>query len=423
MEPETTQRGVALSWLRGASVVAIGMAVQNAAAYGFTLIAVHALAPEEFGALTAILGLILIGNVVSLGLQATGARRVATHSGEGADVLAGTLLHAGRRAAAGMTVLCLLATPLIMWLLHIDDVVAVLLLAPNLGLLTVMGSQLGVMQGAEQWRRVATVYAAQGIGRVCFGAIGLMIWPDLTGAMAGIAVGVVVPVLIASFLLRGPTTWSREQVGQVVRETLHGTHTLLAFFAIANTDILLARAFLDGRDSGIYAAGVIIAKAGLFLPQFVIVVVFPSLATAPDDTRRLKRAIVAIGGIAACATVGAWLLPDLVVTIVGGDEYAAIGPIAWLFAITGSAYAILQLVVYAAIAQQERRAAPAIWIGLGVLVITAVIVLGLDLATGTTGVKALAATTSSCALLLAIVLATGLHKPSTATDQPRPNSP
>ena len=114
-----------LSFLRSATVVAVGMAVMNVAAYGFTLIGTHRLVPEQFGAITALLGLLLIGNVASLGLQATGARRLATAADDGS--VAHAMLQAGRRTAVGLTVVCS-ATPLLMWLLHIDSVVAVVLL-------------------------------------------------------------------------------------------------------------------------------------------------------------------------------------------------------------------------------------------------------------------------------------------------------
>jgi O-antigen/teichoic acid export membrane protein len=112
--------------------------------------------------------------------------------------------------------------------------------------------------------------------------------------------------------------------------------------------------------------------------------------------------------------VGAALLPRVVVKVVGGSEYAAIGPIAWLFALAGSSYAVLQLVVYAAIAQQERRAALVIWIGLAGLAIAALIILGNEFATGLTGVKVLVAMTSACALVLSAGLASRLPRGSTA---------
>ena len=109
---------------------------------------------------------------------------------------------------------------------------------------------------------------------------------------------------------------------------------------------------------------------------------------------------------------------DLVVAIIGGKEkYAPLGPYTWLFAVAGSAYAVLQLVVYAAIAQQEKRAALAIWLGLVVLAVAAGIILGTGTATGLDGVKVLAAMASTCALLLSAGLAAGLHRQAAESHQ------
>ncbi|MER7250180.1 polysaccharide biosynthesis protein [Kribbella sp. NPDC000426] len=399
------------AFLRSATVVAVAMAIMNVAAYGFTLIASRLLMPEQFGAITALLGLLLIGNVASLGLQAAGARQLATHTGGGAAALADAMLRAGRRSALGLTALCLVLTPLFMWLLHIDSIVAIVLLAPTLGGLTLMGSQLGVLQGSKRWTELAAVYFSTGVGRLVLGGGALLIHPSLDWAMAGLALGAAVPAALGQFFLRGSSGSSGQQVKDVLRESVHGTHTLLAFFALANADVLFARALLDEKDSGYYAAGLIIAKACLFLPQFVIVLVFPSLANSPGDTVRLRRAIMAVAGLGVCAVAGTLILPGIVVEVIGGKEkYAPLGPYTWLFAVAGSAYAVLQLVVYAAIAQQEKRAALAIWIGLVVLAVAAGIVLGTNLATGLNGVKVLVAMTSTCALLLSAVLATGLHR-------------
>ncbi|MFC0625212.1 lipopolysaccharide biosynthesis protein [Kribbella deserti] len=397
--------------LKGASLVGIGMAVMNVAAYGFTLVAVHSLAPAQFGALTALLGLVLIGNVASLGLQATGARRIATHTGPGQAVLADSLLKAGRVGGTWLAVLALLATPVIILLLHIDSIVAVALLAPTLGLLTVLGGQLGVLQGGEHWRELAVVYAVIGVGRLGLGGLGLLIEPTLVGAMGGIALGAALPVMVAAFVLRGSTGAQPGEVRQIFHETLQGTHALAAFFVIANADVLLARALMDPDDSGRYAAGVIVAKACLFLPQFVSVVVFPSLASDPDDSRRLRNAVKIVAGISLIAVLGTLLLPKLVVAVVGGEQYAAIGPIAWLFAISGSAYAVLQLVVLAAIARQERFVAMVEWIGLGILTGSVLLLLAGGFAAGTAGINALVAMTATCAVGLSIALANGVHRP------------
>ena len=64
------------------------------------------------------------------------------------------------------------------------------------------------------------------------------------------------------------------------RETFHNSNALLAFFALSNVDILVARNVLDEHQAGLYAGGLILVKAVLFLPQFVVVLAFPSMGVA-----------------------------------------------------------------------------------------------------------------------------------------------
>ncbi len=66
----------------------------------------------------------------------------------------------------------------------------------------------------------------------------------------------------------------------LLRELGQNSQALLAFFAVTNVDVILARNVLDNADSGLYAGGLILTKAVLFLPQFVVVVAFPDMADA-----------------------------------------------------------------------------------------------------------------------------------------------
>ena len=65
---------------RGASLVAVGTTVMNAAVYLFTLLAARRLGPEAYSAVAALMGVVLVVNVLARGVQATAARRVATVS-------------------------------------------------------------------------------------------------------------------------------------------------------------------------------------------------------------------------------------------------------------------------------------------------------------------------------------------------------
>ena len=83
------------------------------------------------------------------------------------------------------------------------------------------------------------------------------------------------------------------RVGALWSETFHNSHALLAFFALSNVDILVARNVLDEHQAGLYAGGLILVKAVLFLPQFVVVLAFPSMGVAESRLRTLLQSLVA----------------------------------------------------------------------------------------------------------------------------------
>lgn len=360
--------------LADAGVVAVSMTAMNLATYGFTLIAARVLEPRYFGELTALMGIILVGNVVSLGLQATTARRLATRDpGEHPAIIA-----AARRAtwiaAAIVSAAALALAPVLREVLALSSWWSMLCVAATLIPLTIFGTQAGVAQGNRRWSRLALLYAAVGVGRLVFGSLAAVIEPRPSVVMVGVLLGAVVPVVVGWPLLRSgpPDTDPAADSGSraVLVETVHGTHALLAFFALTNADAVLARVVFSPHDSGVYAAGLIVTKACLFLPQFVTVVAYPDLARAVD--RRTRRvAALLITALGAAVVAGVWLLPDLALAFVGGDDYAEVRSILPLFAVEGSMFALVQLLLYDALARRSRVIVIALWIALAVVTVVA----------------------------------------------------
>ena len=151
---------------------------------------------------------------------------------------------------------------------------------------TVLGAQLGIAQGERRWRSVAVIYLSFGVGRIAFGTLGLALAGDATGAMLGIMVGAVLPVLIGLPLLRSS---ARPDGGRsVVREVVLGSQALGGYFVLCSLDSLIARRF-EPHESGLYAAGLILSKAALYLPQFVSVVAFADLAGSQGGIESLSQ--------------------------------------------------------------------------------------------------------------------------------------
>jgi len=357
--------------LNSAGRVAAAMFVMNVATFAFNVIAARLTIPAEFGAITAMLGILLIASVVALALQATAARRIAVRP-QDTDHLVALTARASWLTALTVGAVTAVSTIALTPLLRLDSYWPVALCGAAIVPLTVYGGQAGVAQGTSRWARLAWLYMAHGVGRLVVSTIALLIAPTATAAMVGIAAAAWIPVAAGRGLFRH--SGAAAPVGGAVRftrEAVLAGSTLLGFLVLTNTDSLMSRAILDPHDSGLYAAGLIVTKSTLFLPQFVSVVLFPRMAR--DTTGRSQLlALAAVTGLGLSVVAGTALLPDLALVFVGGHRYEEIGASLWVFALAGTAQAVLHVLMFGAIARRNHAVTPVVWGAVIVLVGAAV---------------------------------------------------
>lgn len=360
--------------LRSGAGIAVAMAVQNIATYGFTIVAARRLGPAEYSAVASLMGLLLVVVVLSLGLQATGARKIAA-APERREEIEAALMAATYRSALALGGLCLLLTPLITWGLGLDSWAAALMIGLSAVPLTLMGGQAGILQGEQRWGALSGIYLGVGLGRLAAAGIAMLVSPTAFAAMVGVAVGAWVPAVVGALALghlrRGVDRRAAAGSRAILREVGANSHALLAFFALSNVDVVVARVVLDDHVAGLYAGGLILSKAVLFLPQFVVVIAFPSMASSRERHNMYLKGLLVVATIGVLASLGALLLSDLAVTFVGGPAYQEIEPLVGLFAGLGMVLAMIQLMVYEVVARQHRASVWVIWLGFAAVAGTA----------------------------------------------------
>ena len=358
--------------LDGGAVV-VATSVMNVATYGFTIIAARVIGPSEYGAFVACLGLLLVAQVVAYGLQATAARRIVVDATNVAAIER-AILALGLRVALGLGLVLGALVPVITSLLRLDSPATAVVLALAAVPLTIAGGQAGILQGERRWGALAIFYLAAGVPRLLVGT-GLVLWrPDATTAFVGVALGLLFPLGVGFWALR-----HRRGTSQVVPEhsssamlveTAHNSQVLLAFFALSSIDIVLARQVLTGHEAGLYAAGLIMTKVMLFLPQFVVVVAFPDMASQESRRRALVTSLAVVATIGALVVLAARVLSGVAMVFVGGSDFADVEDLLWVFALLGTLLAMLQLQVYAVLARQGRRTVLLVWGALVVVALT-----------------------------------------------------
>lgn len=337
----------------------------NGAAFLLTMVAARVLTPEEFGALGALLGMLVIVSTISIAMQAMTARRVAVAHDAERTVVEGEAIRLSAYVGAAIIVV----GGLLAWPLGSFFSIPPLAVATGMASLAfvVLGSAaMGVAQGREEHVRLSWAFIANQVGRALGGIIGVLVLQSVTGVGVGVLIGCAAGAFIA-YRMICPGAWSAGLAWPVLIDFGHVVHALAVLFTLTNVDVLLARVFLTEAESGEYSVGVLLAKIAFFLPGAIIIVLFPKM-TGGRSTRTvyLATGLTALVGLAI--TLFSFLFGDLVIRILGGAQYTELGSEAWLFALEGSAFALVQVLLYARLATQDRRAVIAVWVALVALV-------------------------------------------------------
>lgn len=366
--PETRPAAPAPGPLKGGAGIAVAVVGMNVTTYAFTMLAARRLGPSAYGAFAAVMSLLLVVSVASLALQASAARRVSQTPADQPRIAA-DVLRTSSVTAYALGLLLLVLAPAIDPLLRLDDLRIAVLVAVAAVPMTLMGGQAGVLQGERRWAPLALLYTAAGAPRLLLGG-SLLFWqPTELAAVLGVTISAFAPTLVGWWALRADAP--RPALGWpdrgIIRETVRNSQALLAFFALSNLDIVVARQVLDPYDSGLYAAGLILAKAMLFLPQFVVVLAFPTMASG-QRRPALLRGIGVIAVLGALGVAGCLVLPDFTLGFVGGPDFVGVRDTLWVFAVLGTVLSALQLLIYAVLSRAHHTGSLVLWLGLAAMV-------------------------------------------------------
>jgi hypothetical protein len=326
----------------------------NVLSYLLLLAAARRLNTADYAELVTLLNLLLIGSVPSFALQAVAARRVATGSADG-------LLEAG--AVIGLVAALLIAalSPALVAFLHLPGLTGPLLVALSMPGTALQGLCQGVWQGEQRLTGLAVATFAGTAGRSGAGLLGLFLGGTSTSAMAALGVGLSVPAAGCVLALPELRRRGRRALLSLASEAGHASHAYGVFLLLSVSDVLLARHVLSTSAAAVYAAGSVLTKASLWLPQSVANVLFASLTDEDRHHRVFARAAAGIAGLGLAMVAGSWLLSGLVTAVVGGGRYPQLRGDAWLFAMLGSCLAVLQFTLVAGLAVRNVMVTALIW--------------------------------------------------------------
>lgn len=367
--------------------------------YAFFVVLGRSMTPDDLGAVGSLINLSTILTVPGLGLQLVTARGVASQSStslgrSGGPVDGGLLV--GALLVGGVPALLLAVTaPLVAPLLHLPSVAPLVVLALSAVPMTVAFAALGVLQGAERFAALGLSALLVGVAKIASAVAASALGQGVLGVIGWYAVGwVVVAVVAGALAVRGAGRGGAgedgpgsdgipdlERGGSVAapswwaagiaraRAGLVGSMPTAGLLVLSSLDLILARHHLSRDGSGVYTMGALFEKVAFWGPQFIATMYYPRMAR-PAERRAAVRA--AVGMTAAVGVLGvlvAAVAGDLLTSVVGGRAYVhELGHQAWVFTALGVALALVQVLVYADLADHRHGVGALVWVAVAVTV-------------------------------------------------------
>lgn len=346
--------------LRDGSVLFVAVTAANVSNYVFHVVMTRLLEPDAYGALGALLAVVLVLSVPTGAVQAVIARRAAQAAD---DPRALAMLVRGSvrlTAIVGVAATCTLVmlSPLTASFFHLESVIPALLLATLLIPASIGPVARGVLQGTMRFRVLGTSILLGMLAKLAFGVLLVQQGYGVAGAIAGAVLGQGVGLAVALFPLRRPAAVAPVGVVDaraIMGETGRAAMALLAFWLLVSLDLMLVRHFHPTEVSGRYAAATLLGRAVLFLPAAITLAVYPRFAerpNSPEARHLLVRSMTLVGALGAAATAGIILFPGLVAGLFG-SEYVGQGAVGELLAAAMTTFGVVGLLLHYGLAAKR----------------------------------------------------------------------
>jgi glycosyltransferase involved in cell wall biosynthesis/O-antigen/teichoic acid export membrane protein len=342
----------------------VALALLNGSNYLFHVLVSRLLGPSDYGALAALVAVVMVLSIPIGVVQTVVAERVASVRRSGADevdaVAAATTKAVVPFAWAAGAVMLVLFSPALSSFLHIGFLSAALL-APYLALSIVVAVPLGVLQGRLRFTALAGVIFAGVAVRVGAGVGLVELGLGVPGAVLGTVLSSATMLVLGLRLMRiDSRAWlaAKRTLAHVRGQFACTLLGLTGFWLFAEVDVVLARHYLQGNEAGYYSSAGVLARSLLFLPAAVSVVAFPRFVAARQDrdtsARWLRLALAAPAVLVALALPVLIGLREPIVSLAFGQSYLpAAGPLPVL-ALAMAVLALVNVLVFFHIAMGSR---------------------------------------------------------------------
>lgn len=220
----------------------------------------------------------------------------------------------------------------------------------------VMSVNRGLYQGKNTLNKLSITYQSEMLSRLLVTFALILIFPLVSSSIL-ISIGIVVSFVLGLF----PFQKSLIKKKSVSRKAILDHKSILIFFGLTafyectqiiinNSDIMLVKHYFDNEQAGLYASLALIGRVVYFVAWMFVMLLLPKVIQLKKDGENtlpiLFKYVAYITLLSAFIVFTTKLFPVLVIQVMFGEQYLAIAPLLWKYALATSIFAIANIFAY-----------------------------------------------------------------------------
>lgn len=337
-------------------ILFVGSMIGNAGAYFFHLALGRILSPAEYGTLGALLSIYLILSTPMSAIQFTAAKMISVNQDQNQRQKSyhqlNSIVH---RLTIIIFLIYIIATVIIKKYFGLDSYLGLILLGVGILYIFKLSLNRGVMQGLLDFSHLSFSLAFEGIGKLLLGIIIGLSFSQADITVLSITVALFFAYLISIYYIRPrffhkpiKQNTSNQSRSEIYHESLRMLVGMLGILFFISIDVLMAKKYLSADQAGLYTALSTLGKIVFFAPLSVAMALFPFASQEKNRQQRMilmKKALLLVVGIVSVAAVVYLVFPELIFSILFGNQYGHIGILLCLIGVAIGVVGIVQLII------------------------------------------------------------------------------
>lgn len=218
-----------------------------------------------------------------------------------------------------------------------------------------MSVNRGVFQGKKAFKALSITYQSEMLSRLLL-TLGLIFLLDIQSSVV-IAIGILISFGfgLVPFKFKTLNFSAKPLIDVIHTKQIRRFFLLTAFYELTqiiinNSDILLVKHYFESYEAGLYASLALIGRIVYFIAWMFVMLLLPTVVQLKKEGKEtaptLFKYVGYIAVISFAIVIGCFSFPETIINLLFGENYIAMAPLLWKYAIATSMFAISNIFAY-----------------------------------------------------------------------------